>query len=169
MQAESAVVEIGFNPIESVLGYLLYFMNASVIDIYQLFIFDQPFKSLSVVRALAGLKNHEQMILRLDKLGEDRIPVVFIKVAEIGNEVLVFNQRKRLRVEMITREFIDTENIAELNVFTQPKMDVVTEDGEITKGHDTSRHAAVDGRDALIGDQLKSCGIENLLAGDIQL
>jgi hypothetical protein len=48
-------------------------------------------------------------------------------------------------------------------------MNIVSKDGEIPEGHQSTRHAAIDRRDALIGHQLKPGRIEDLLSGDIQL
>ncbi len=70
---------------------------------------------------------------------------------------------------MTTCEPVDTENITQFDVFTQTKVNIVTEDGKITKGHNTPCHTAINSRDPLVGNQLKPDGVEYLLTSAIQL
>ena len=65
-------------------------------------------------------------------------------------------------------EFVNTKNIAKVNVLTQTKVDIVAKDGEVAEGHETTRYSTIDSCDTLVTCQLKSGRIEYLLAGTIQ-
>jgi hypothetical protein len=69
---------------------------------------------------------------------------------------------------VVARKFIDAENIAELDIFAQAKVDIVAENREVSEGKNPPGYTAVDCRYALIADQLKGRRVEDLLARIIQ-
>ena len=155
-------------PLEVVLRREADLVIAAVVDVREPLVGDEPLERLNVGDVLANPEDHVQMRPAHEELGEDRVLVIAVDVAEVFFEPLIGDQVQGQRVKTPVAEFVDGKHVGEIGLRLQTEVHVVAEQKPVAERHHVAGHAIVGRRDPLGSEQRGVDRAEHFLAGVVE-